>query len=334
MIVLDDKQIRPLLDYPTVIRLMQAAFAADTLGQVQLMPVIGQEIAQYDARWGVKAGYLKLEFDGARFEVMGLKQGWFSSANATRGLASHAATMLIADPRTGAPIAILAANAITEMRTAAAGALAAKFLAPARLRTVGLIGAGEQGWAQLEALSHVREFERVQIWSRRQEAASALVAKARRSGWEACACLTVQDAVCDADIIITTTPATSPIVHSAWIKDGVHINAIGSDAPDKRELDSSLIQRCVLVADKRVQSLSIGEMRAPIADGTVTAAHIRAELGELAAGRQTIARQSSDVTVFDSSGVSFQDLAVAGFVIAKYALGKSAKAAASGSLAG
>ncbi len=315
MIFLDDTQIRNRLDYPTVIALVEAAFAADALGQVQLMPVIGQTLIAYDARWGVKAGYLKLDFQSVLLEVMGLKQGWFSSKNAALGLPNHAATMLIAEPATGALKAVLSANVITEMRTAAAGAIAAKYLSRADSSHVAILGVGEQGHAQLEALCCVRDITQVRVWSRRAEAIEEFVTKHQHLGFEILGVNSAKEAVQNADVIVCTTPSREPILESDWVKAGTHINAIGSDAPGKQELATDLIASNIFFTDKRQQSQTIGEMQQPLATGLVNAAHIRAELGELIVEQTLFDRKQDDITIFDSSGVSFQDLVVAGWLI-------------------
>jgi alanine dehydrogenase len=246
---------------------------------------------------------------------MGLKQGWFSSRNASLGLPNHAATMLIANPQTGALEAVLSANVITEMRTAAAGAIAAKYLSRPDSSHVAILGVGEQGQAQLEALQAVRSIEKVSVWSRRTEAVQQFINAHSNHNFEILGSSSAEEAVQNADIIVCTTPAKQPILQQEWVRAGTHINAIGSDAPNKQELDSSLVQHSIFFADKRSQSISIGEMQQPIAEGLISSDHIYAELGEIIAKQKTFIRNVQDITVFDSSGVSFQDLVVAGYLM-------------------
>lgn len=315
VLVLDDATIRQILTMEVVIRLVERAFVADARGQVTTFPVIGRAIPGKDASWAVKSGHLELVAgvsDSIDHEVLGLKAGAYWPRNADRGLSNHNAAMMLIDPDTGRLSALMAANAITTMRTAAGGAVAARHLARKDAKCVAVLGAGDQAHAQLEALLTVELVKEVRVWARRSDRAQAYADFWVNKELRARAYASIQECVECADIVVTTTPSRTPLVESSWIVSGTHINAIGSDAPGKQELQAELVARAVLIADKRVQSLRIGEMQEPIARGLVSDTHVRAELGEVCAGLKPGRKTEDEITIFDSSGVSFQDLVVAG----------------------
>ncbi|GGK42074.1 hypothetical protein GCM10008955_39830 [Deinococcus malanensis] len=311
--VLDDATIRALLTWPDVIDLIDAAFAADARGGVTVLPVVGHSLN--GGRYSIKTSHLQLGEGEDALEVFGLKMGSYFPGNAARHLPTHSAAMLLGDPRTGQPSALLAANAITEYRTAAAGAVAARHLARADASVVALFGTGGQARAQLEALRQVRPVQEVRVWSRSHERAEHFAQTVRLPGVTLRAVRDGQAACDGADLVVTVTPAEVPIVLRDWIAPGTHVNAMGSDAPGKHELDPALLAAATVVVDRQAQSLAMGELQQPVALGLLNPNDIYAELGEVCAALRP-GRQSDDqITVFDSTGVSFQDTALAGMVL-------------------
>jgi len=309
--VLDDATIRALLTYPEVIELIDAAFAADARGQATVLPVVGHSLN--GGRYSIKTSHLRLGDGEDVLEVFGLKMGSFFPENAGRHLPTHSAAMLLGDPHTGQPSALLAANAITEFRTAAAGAVAARHLAREDASVVALFGTGAQARAQLEALRHVRPVREVRVWSRSAGKAERFVRELNLPGVTARVFPDGKAACHGADIVVTVTPAEQAIVEQGWVAPGTHVNAMGSDAPGKQELDPRLLAGSKLV-DRRVQSVTIGELQAPVARGLMRAEDVYAELGEVCAGLRPGRETPQEITVFDSTGVSFQDTALAGRV--------------------
>jgi len=311
--VLDDASIRALLTYPDVIELIDAAFATDARGQATVLPVVGHSLG--GGRYSIKSSHLRLGAGEDALEVFGLKLGSYFPGNAEHGLPTHSAVMLLGDPLTGQPSALLAANAITEFRTAAAGAVAARHLARADASIVALFGTGGQARAQLEALTHVRSVREVRVWSRSPERAERFAEQLDLPGVTARA---VQGgrAACDgADVVVTVTPAERAIVERSWITPGTHVNAMGSDAPGKQELDPALVAHAKMIVDRRAQSSTIGELQEPLARGLMRIEDVHAELGEVCAHLASGRTSPEEVTVFDSTGVSFQDTALAGRVL-------------------
>lgn len=307
MLLLSDEMIQRELTLATAIDLVEEAFAADALGRAITFPAIVDYVGKAQAHFGLKSGYLDL---GGNREVLGLKAGGYWLRNQElHGLPNHRATLLLIDPDTGEALAVMPANTITRMRTAAAGAVAARHLARKDATTVAVVGTGEQARAQLEALRLTRKISTVHVWGRNPAAVESYVAAWQDHDIDVRAAHTLEDALAAADVVVTTTPSTAPLVMNAWIRPGTHINAIGSDGAGKRELDPALIRRARFVADKASQSRTIGELQGLTEDSA-----LHAELGQICAGLRAGRENREEITIFDSSGVSFQDLVVADFL--------------------
>jgi alanine dehydrogenase len=314
LLVLDDATIRKHLTLAKTIELVEAAFRADALKTATLLPVVGHSTE--GGRFSIKTSHLKTEVDKRSLEVFGLKMGSYFPDNTKHALPTHSAAMLLGDPKTGQPAALLAANTITEFRTAAGGAVAATYLSREDSSTIAILGVGHQAKAQIEALQHVRKIRQVNVWGRRNEQAEALAAAFVMSGVKAQAIANAEDAVREADIIVTITPSRSAILLRDWVRNGTHVNAMGSDAPGKQELEPSLIAAAKVVVDNLQQSLTIGELQQSVQTGLMKPENVYATLGELCALLKPGRTTGEEITVFDSSGVSFQDTVVAGYLLA------------------
>jgi ornithine cyclodeaminase/alanine dehydrogenase-like protein (mu-crystallin family) len=154
----------------------------------------------------------------------------------------------------------------------------------------------------------------VHVWGRNPAAVASYVAAWQANDIDARAAGSLEDALATADVVVTTTPSTAPLVMDAWIRPGTHINAIGSDGAGKRELDPALIRRAKFVADKAAQSRTIGELQQFAGDAPQDRPPLHAELGQICAGLRAGRENREEITIFDSSGVSFQDLVVADFL--------------------
>jgi alanine dehydrogenase len=329
MFLLSDEIIRQELSMPLVIDLVEQAFAADARGQATTFPAIVENVGLASAHFGIKSGYLRLGTPihhshqnvesgsgGEVQEVLGLKAGGYWAANTERyGLPSHRATILLINPDNGEAMALMSANEITRMRTAAAGAVAARHLAKTDAATVTVIGTGEQAYAQIEALRLIRPIDTLYVWGRRTEAIKKYVAEWCDRGIQTRAAASIPEALATSDIVVTTTPSTKPLVLDAWVRSGTHINAIGSDGVGKRELDPLLFKRSKFVVDSVRQSVTIGELQNVTRDDAEAKSFIHAELGEICAGMKPARESEREITIFDSSGVSFQDLVVANFLV-------------------
>ena len=232
---------------------------------------------------------------------LGLKIVSYYPPNAERGLPTHMATIFLVDPQTGAPLAVMDGTLITEMRTAAVSAVATKLLSSPESRVLAILGSGVQARSHAEALRSVRAFDEVRVWSRNPENARRL---AEEIGAKA---MTAEEAVRDADVVVTVTNSREPILKGAWLKRGSHVNAVGSCRPDQRELDDAAMANVVFV-DSREGALKES------GDVILSRARIHAEIGEALAGKVPL--QASETTVFKSLGMAVEDIAAAMLVYA------------------
>jgi alanine dehydrogenase len=327
MRVLSDNFVAEHMTMARSIQLVEAAFAASALRAAVVFPVVVEFIPEQEAMFGIKSGYLSPAATPAATSVhtanglvqtLGLKAGGYWMRNQERfGLPGHTSVMLLFDMTNGSPVALVAANAITSLRTGAAGGVAAKHLARPESRIAAVIGAGDQARMQVHALREVRPIEELRVWARRPEAAEQYASEWGASGLRVQVVPDVRDAVAGADVVITTTPSFEPLVRDAYVAPGTHVNAIGSDARGKRELETELLRRSKVVVDRLAQSVAIGEMQHAVNAGLLTPEAVHAELGEVCAGLKPGRTTEDEITVFDSSGVTIQDLALAGYLYDK-----------------
>jgi ornithine cyclodeaminase len=224
--------------------------------------------------------------------------------------------VLVFDAATGVPAALLLDNGfITDQRTGAAGAVAARHLSRQDARVVGVVGCGNQARYQLLSLALVRAFGEARIYGRNPEKARACAGELGRHPGMPPGCRvgvvgSVREAVEGADIVVTVTASREPLVRSEWLRPGMHITAVGSDGPDKQELDVAVLARAdVLVADSRAQCLRLGEIHHAVERGAIAESRITAELGAITAGRAPGRTSASQITVCDLTGVGVQDVA-------------------------
>jgi ornithine cyclodeaminase len=236
---------------------------------------------------------------------------WFAP-RATAGRAAHSGFIAVLDAATGDLRALLRDDHhLTDLRTAAAGAVAARLLARADARTVAVLGTGTQAYLQVLAVCAVRPVETVLIWGRNQEAAHRLAA--RLPELSAVVAAEPEAAVRRADIVVTATSSRQPILAGQWLAPGQHVTAIGADDPGKAELDPDCFARADLLAvdSRRDTPRLAGDLRAAIDAGAVQADDVHVELGELVLGRHPGRRDDSQLTVAKLIGLGVQDLASA-----------------------
>jgi len=292
------------LDPGEVNRAVESAFADHGMGLVEMPPKVYVTLPGGDFR--TMPAYLP------SLRMAGVKIVNVHPENPKQGLPTVMALTVILDVSTGKPIAVLNATHLTDMRTGAAGAVAAKYLAPKKTVTLGVAGTGRQAEAQVLATAEVLEIERVLVWSRNPVHAEDF---ARRMDRFDCTSVSLEKA-CDADVIVTTTPSRTPLIRSEWVHEGTHINAIGADAPGKEELDPALLNRAQVFVDDMAQATHSGEVNVPITQGLYRPEDIAGTLGEVVIGKKK--REGPDrITIFDSTGLAIQDLAIAAIVMQK-----------------
>eukprot|EP00937_MAST-01D_sp_MAST-1D-sp2_P000406 g406.t1 len=242
--------------------------------------------------------------------------------NAKHGHHSHQGAILLFEARHGRLAAIVDAAEVTAVRTAAASAVATRLLARAGARTLALLGAGVQARAHATAMLLARPaLRRVVVWSRTAERAAALAGwlRGEHPALDVAVADTAQEAVANADIVCTLTPASAPVLRGAWLKVGAHVNAVGACTPAHRELDEECVTRAVLFADRRESCLQEpGDVVVPLREGAIDASHIRAELGELLLGTHAGRESEEQITLFESLGLAVQDLVAAMHVLRRY----------------
>ena len=238
-----------------------------------------------------------------------LKEVCVFPANPSRGLDTHLGAVLLHSGETGELLAVMNASAITAIRTAAVSAVATKLLAREDAKNLAIIGAGAQARSHLEAIPLVRKIERVCVYSRTRAHAEQLDAEVADS---------VEEAVRDADIIVTTTSSKEPILRREWIKPGTHINAVGSSIATAREIDSATMAASSLFIDRRESTLNeSGDYLLALRDGAILENHIRAEIGDLLIGKAMGRTSRDEITLFKSLGLAAEDLASAAFIFDK-----------------
>jgi ornithine cyclodeaminase len=315
VLILREEEIRALLDPAACIQAMEQAFAAYATGKAQLPPVINLEVPEHRGEVHIKTGHLS----GGPYYAVKIASGFYH--NTALGLPSSSGMVLVFDSRTGAPAAFLLDNGfITDQRTAAAGALAAKYLARKKVNTVAVIGTGAQARYQIKLLPLVRGFRDVRVWGRSREKAEACLSDLRRARISGQPVFTlassVEDAVRNADLVITVTASREPLVRADWLPPSVTVIAVGSDGPEKQELDAGVLARADhIVADSLPQCLRLGEIHHAVEQGAITKEKVSAELGEVAAGLKPGRTSEEELIVCDLTGVGVQDVAAASLLM-------------------
>jgi alanine dehydrogenase len=294
----------PALDMREVNRAVESAFADYGYGLVQMPPKVYITLPGGDFR--TMPAYLP------SLKIAGVKIVNVHPENPKKGLPTVMALTIILDIDTGKPIAILDATRLTDLRTGSAGAVACRHLAPKKTVTLGIAGAGRQAESQVLATAEEIEIEKILVWSRNPLHAEKFSKRLKRFD---CTSVSLERA-CDTDVIVTTTPSRTPIIRSEWVHEGTHINAIGADAPGKEELDPALLNRAQVFVDDMAQATHSGEVNVPIAQGLYRAEDIAGTIGEVVIGKKK--REGPDrITIFDSTGLAIQDLAIAAIAMQK-----------------
>ena len=312
--IFDEAAIRAVISPARAVSAIRDVFRLDGEGKTNVPPVINLEIPAARGEFHVKTAHIA----GVPFVAVKIASGFYD--NPSKGLPSGSGLIALFDAATGLPAALLLDNGyLTDVRTGAAGAVAADVLARKRISTVGVIGSGVQARHQVRCLRTVRDFSHVVAWSPTR---SRLEAYANEMRQEGLVVRLADDAreVCEAaDALIVATPSREPIVRASWLRPGVHVNAVGSDSPGKQELEPKcLAQADVLVVDRLSQCAAFGELKHAL-DASMLAASTAVELGQILAGHQAGRTREQQITIADLTGVGFQDTAIASAAFAALA---------------
>ena len=298
-------EIRKALDAIDPLPLIEAGFAAYSRGEV-VVPPVGELV--FDDPPGdvhIKYGYIK----GDDVYVIKIASGFVD--NPQRGLPSGDGLMLVFSQKTGVLEAVLLDEGyLTNLRTAVAGAVVAKYLAPRNVPAVGIVGAGVQGRMQLEWLRRVRTFDTAVVWGIDEGELAAFRRDMERPGLKVRTTLRAEEVAAAANLIVTCTPSTRPLLEAAWIRPGTHITAVGSDTAAKQELDPAILAKADrIVVDSLSQSELRGEAYRAVSAGAIGRDRL-VELGRVIED-ETLRRSSDEeTTVADLTGVAVQDIQI------------------------
>jgi ornithine cyclodeaminase len=304
-----------LLPYATCIPLMRDAMMALSQGRTRqsLRAIVSleDEGKLFGSMPGAMLG------DKATF---GAKLVSVFPGNFAKGKMSHQGVIVLFDSDEGAPVAVLEAGEITAIRTAAASAAATDALARVDATRLAILGYGEQAWRHVLAIREVRPIESVSVWGRKPERAQAFVARLGEAGVAGVAAESAAAAAADADIVCTVSAAAEPILLDADVRDGTHVNAVGSSYAGPCEIDPALVARARFFADHKAGVLAQGAeyLRARDA-GLVDESHVLGEIGEVFAGTLGGRLSDRDVTIYKSLGSIVQDLAAARHIVERLA---------------
>lgn len=305
--VLDRGDVERLVGISDAIAAVRDGLAAADRGEAVTPEPLALHLPDADGELHVKGGYLT----GSPVFAVKTATGFYR--NPSRGLPVSGGMTLVYDAATGQLTTLIAdGGLLTELRTAAAGAVAADLLARPGARTAAVIGTGGQARYQLLALLAVRRIEQVTVWGRRPGAAEQYAREMTTGGVTVFAAAGAQEAAAGADVVITATSAAEPLLRAGWLTPGTHVTAVGSDMPHKQELDPRVLAAAdKYVPDSIAAAAACGELHHAIEAGVFGPGRVYGELGALASGRLPGRAGEDELTVADLTGLGVQDAAIA-----------------------
>jgi ectoine utilization protein EutC len=314
ILFLNETEIRSAVTLPEAIQAMEEAFSAYSRKEATVPPVMHLDVPRRSGEVHVKSAHVHT----APEYVIKIAAGFYD--NKKDGLPIGSGMMLVFSAQTGFPLAILQDNAyLTDLRTAAAGAVAAKYMAMSEPEQIAIIGAGGQGRFQLHALACVRKFERAIIYDHHttnivkylEDMQGKIPAEIRPAS-------SLEGALKGSQIIVTTTPSQKPYLRAEWIEPGTHITAMGSDGSHKQELHTDVLVRADrIIADSLPQCIRIGEIHHAIEAGVLREEEVDGELGDVILGKSIGRADNREITVCDLTGVGVQDAFIAAIAFQK-----------------
>jgi alanine dehydrogenase len=304
LIILNIPDVQKILTMKDTLNLVETSFKEKALNHVQMPPKSYLFFKKYDGDLRIMPSYLE-ELDECGVKIVNVHPNNLEKHN----LPTVMAIILLYDSATAELVAMMDGTWITAMRTGACTGVATKYLAKSNSRIVGIIGAGYQSSFQLEALKEVMNIEQVKINDIQKEKADEFARNiSSKFNLDIIAVDSVEETVKRVDVLVTTTPVRMPIIKNEWITEGTHINAIGADAPGKQELDPEILKRAKVVIDDWAQASHSGEINIPYQKSIISKNDISAEIGEIVAGLKPGRVSNEEITVFDSTGLSIQDV--------------------------
>lgn len=306
--VVDEPALRAVLSPADAIAAVRAAFEADGRNGTVVPAVINLSVPGSRGEFHVKTAWVT----GVDVIAIKVASGFYD--NPALGLPTGSGLMALFSASTGLPQALFFDNGfLTDLRTGAAGAVAAEYLAPQRIATVGVIGSGVQARFQVRCLREVRSFSRLVAWSPDHAGLERYCGEMHEAfGLHVRAADGPEEVCRSADLLVTATPSHEPIVRAEWLRPGQHVTALGSDTPGKQELEAACLARAdLVVVDRLSQCARFGEVSHAVAAGLITESQVYAQLGEIVCGRKPGRTSVDQLTICDLTGVGFQDTAIA-----------------------
>jgi len=290
-----------------LIPVIEDAFKNLAQGKTTMPPILRLDIEKYHGESDVKAAYI----EGLDSYAIKIASGFFN--NPKLGIPSSNGLMILLDSQTGVVKSVLLDKGyLTDVRTAIAGAIASKYLSNYDSTKAGIIGAGIQAKLQLEALTLVRKINTAYIWSRDSTKTKKFVEEINNLNVNLEVCSSVEEVLRKSEIVVTTTPSKFPLIKSDWLKKGLHITAMGSDAEQKNELDPLTIKQCDLyVPDSLSQTAILGELHHALEQNIVSSDNTYDELGNVILDSNLGRKSKDDITICDLTGTGAQDTAIA-----------------------
>lgn len=318
MIILNADDVKKSLPMTGAIMAMKVAYATLSSGKAEVPLRSRLEIGRDRGTCLFMPSFLQSE----QGEALAVKAVSVFPGNIDRGLPTIHAAVLVFDPHSGKPVALLEGSTLTAIRTGAASGAATDLLARPEAHTAAIFGAGVQGRTQTWAACTVRDIERVYVYDLYPEARERFAEDmTEKLGIEVTPANSGEEACRDADIVLTATTSPKPVVKRKWLKDRVHVSAIGAFYPDWRELDTATVAGSKLVIDDMEGiRLEAGDVLIPIEEGAMTWDNVHAELKDIVSGKKTGRTSEDGVTVFKSVGIAIQDSSVANLVLRKLRL--------------
>ena len=313
MLVLSEKEVRNIIEIKDLVRVLEEAHVQYSTGKA-IMPVRQVvPLAQIKGRITSMPAYL------SEANALGMKVVTYFEENPKSGLPSILATISLYSPETGRLTALMDGSYVTAIRTACASAMATKALANSETPIMGILGAGVQARAHIRALSQFRQFREIRVYSPSGTSARKLKEELEpECGSKIEAVGSPENAVRDADLVVTVSTAKEPVLRAEWLKSGCHINAVGSHRPEMRELEAEVLKRATVVVDSRDAIMAeCGDVLLAIKEGTITEDQVQREIGAVLAGQKPGRTSPDELTVYKSVGIAIQDVATARLVYQK-----------------
>lgn len=313
MLVVAGSELRELLTMEDCIAALESAHAEFSRRETVLPVRSYMMLPELNGRMAIMPGLL------SRSQAMGIKVQCTFHDNVKRGLPTVSGLVIVHDAETGIPLAAMDSGYVTAVRTAAASALATKYLSRPESGSLAILGAGVQGRTHVWAMKTVRSISSVRVWSRQRETAERFKEDIERAHEVSVEVFDgAHDAVVGADIVCTTSLATTPILRGAWLTAGTHVNAVGSHAPDTRELDGEALERARVVVDSLdAVGKECGDVLLAVEEGRLSISALVGEIGEVIEGTKQGRLEPSDITIYKSLGIALQDVATAMMIYRK-----------------